>query len=174
MKVFTETQRFNQWWLIVLEIFIIIIISFDLYIKISEFNSGNSDSSITSIIISLIIILAVFILLFSMKLTMRIDETGISYKFFPLHLKSKKVVWQELSKAFVRKYNPLIEYGGWGIRGFRRKGGLRGNGMAYNIKGNMGIQLEFIDGGKLLLGTQLTEKAKQTLQNYQYKMESNS
>ena len=49
----------------------------------------------------------------------------------------------------VRKYNPIGEYGGWGIkgRGF-------GKGRAYNVKGNMGLQLRLQDNKKILFGTQ--------------------
>jgi hypothetical protein len=38
----------------------------------------------------------------------------------------------------------------------------------------MGIQLVFKDGGKLLLGTQDPDKAKQTIQNYVSKMNQNN
>ena len=44
-------------------------------------------------------------------------------------------------------YNPLRDYGGWGIRG------LPGN-MAYNVGGNRGVHLTFTDGAKLLVGSQ--------------------
>jgi hypothetical protein len=47
----------------------------------------------------------------------------------------------------VRKYKPLLEYGGYGIRGF-------GNNRALNIAGKTGLQLIFKDGRKLLIGTQ--------------------
>ncbi len=174
MKVFTETQRFNQWWLILLGVFVIITILHDLYTKFEELQSGSSDVSIASFIVSLIITILVFVFIFATKLKTRIDETGISYQFFPIHFKTKIVAWDSLSECYVRKYNPVLEYGGWGIRGLSKKGGLRGKGMAFNIRGNMGIQLIFKDGGKLLLGTQLPDKAKLTLLNYQNKLKSNS
>lgn len=48
----------------------------------------------------------------------------------------------------VRTYSPLKEYGGWGIR-------YGSNGKAYNVSGNQGVQLEFRDGKRLLVGSQL-------------------
>ncbi|MEN8124516.1 MAG: hypothetical protein ABFR32_05240 [Bacteroidota bacterium] len=174
MKVFTETQRFNQWWLIVLFTIIVVKITYDLFTEFFQIEMGTNTKSLISLIISLIILGMVLILIFSMKLKSRIDEKGIYYQFFPFHFKLKKVAWEELKRCYVRKYNPLLEYGGWGIRRIYRKGGLRGNGIAYNIKGNMGIQMEFNDGGKILLGTQLPEKVELILRNYQYKLEDNS
>ena len=38
-----------------------------------------------------------------------------------------------------------------------------GKGKAFNIKGNMGLQLQFKDGKKLLIGTQKEEEIKQFL-----------
>ena len=66
---------------------------------------------------------------------------------FPLHLKFRKYLWTEIETAEVRKYKPLLEYGGYGIRGF-------GKNRALNISGNTGFQLVFKDGRKLLIGTQ--------------------
>ncbi len=170
MKVFTEIQRFNQWWLIVLFIVVVLIVTYNLFTEYHQIELGAGTKTLTSLVISLIILGLVTILIFSIKLTTRIDETGIYYQFFPFHFKLKKVEWVALTACYVRKYNPLLEYGGWGIRGLSRKG----RGMAFNTKGNMGIQLEFKDGGKLLLGTQLPEKAKLSLNNYQYKLKSDS
>ena len=50
--------------------------------------------------------------------------------------------------AYVRKYSPIAEFGGWGYRiSFN-------GGPAYNIAGNMGLQIVFVSGKKLLIGTQ--------------------
>ena len=170
MKVFTETQRFNQWWLILIFIVVVLIVTYDFFIEYHQIEIGAGTKTLTSLIISLIILGLVTFLIFSVKLTTRIDETGIYYQFFPFHFRLKKVAWEELNACYVRKYNPILEYGGWGIRGLSRKG----RGIAFNTKGNMGIQLKFIDGGSLLLGTQIPEKAKLSLNNYQYKLKSDS
>ena len=44
--------------------------------------------------------------------------------------------------------------------------------MAYNVKGDMGIQLMFKDEGKLLIGTQHPEKAEMVIKNYIHKMDN--
>ena len=170
MRIFNETQRFNQWWMIVLLIIIVLKITYDVFTEYHQIKIGNSTKTLTSLIISLLIFGLVLILLFSIKLTTRIDEKGIYYQFFPFHFKIKKVIWEDINRCYIRKYNPILEYGGWGIRGFSRKG----KGMAFNTKGNMGIQLEFKNGDKLLLGTQSAKKAALVIQNYQYKLKDNT
>ena len=64
----------------------------------------------------------------------------------------------ELTKSFVRQYSPLTEYGGWGLRL-----GLFGKGTAYNVSGNKGLQLEFTDKKKLLIGTNKPDELSETL-----------
>jgi hypothetical protein len=41
----------------------------------------------------------------------------------------------------------LREYGGWGVRGF-------GSNRAYNMRGDQGVQLDLVDGSRVLIGTQ--------------------
>lgn len=48
----------------------------------------------------------------------------------------------------IRKYNAIRDYGGWGVK---RK--LRW-GRAYNVSGNIGLQIYLNNGKKVLFGTQ--------------------
>ncbi len=176
MKYFKETQRFNQWWLIALGVIVLLLVVFDFIKEFQQIKNGTGSKSVTALVLGIVLILLVFLFISFLKLKSKIDEKGISYQFFPIHLKYKNITWSDLSKCYVRKYAPITEYGGWGIRGFGLKGllGFRGRGKAYNIKGNMGIQLEFVDGGRLLIGTQNPEKAKQIINNYIHKMKTNT
>jgi hypothetical protein len=56
----------------------------------------------------------------------------------------------------VRAYDPLGEYGGWGLKG------SSGN-RALNIAGDQGLQLELQNGQRLLLGTQRPAEVTQAL-----------
>ena len=176
MKIFKESQRFNQWWLILIGLITVTIMGYS-YAK--EFrDSGNilNDELLTSVVFSGGNIVLVFLLIIFIRLQTKIDEQGISYQFIPFHIKPRLIPWADLSACYVRKYSPISEFGGWGIRGLQRKGfwDFRKKGMAFNIKGDMGIQLIFKDGGKLLIGTQIPEKAEKTIQNYLYKIDQNN
>ena len=100
----------------------------------------------------------ILVLFASMQLRVQINDAGIFYRFFPLHLRVFSIEWDEVEKAYVRQYSPIGEYGGWGIRF-----GLGGKGKAYNVSGNIGLQLELKDGKKILFGTQRQEDIKQVL-----------
>ena len=81
-----------------------------------------------------------------LKLYTRIDQEGVHYRMKPFQWKFKTIPWAEIDQIYVRKYSPILEYGGWGIR-FGR------NGTAYNVSGNQGIQLVLKNGKRILLGT---------------------
>jgi len=157
MRIFKEEQRFTQTWLIV-----IIVIS--LIVPLAIILKEIDKLSTSEIIISIGTIILASGLIFLFKLTTRIDEKGIHYKFFPFHLKFKTVVWNDIENAYIRTYDAISEYGGWGIRG----GDLwyKAKGKAINISGNIGIQLELKDGKKLLIGTNKKEQAQDVLSTY--------
>ena len=153
MRVFTETQRFKQWWLILLAIFLVILTSLTAVNEYSE--TGKAGSAV----ISLIMVIVIFGLLFSLKLETRINAEGIYTEFHPLPIFQKKFKWNDISKCHVRKYSALTEYGGWGIKGF-------GKAKAYNVSGNKGIQIITTEGYKFLIGTQKPKEAQKVIERF--------
>ena len=59
----------------------------------------------------------------------------------------------------MRKYSPLREFGGWGYR-------VGPGGKAFNMQGNMGLQLEMMGGEKLLIGTRKPEELAAWVENW--------
>lgn len=159
MKVFKETQRFTQTWLLLL---IAVSLIVPIAILVKTYNDGQM--SLESLLLTGVMILASSAIIFIFKLTTRIDEIGIHYKFSPIHFSFKTIRWNSINKAYVRTYDPIGEYGGWGLKG----GWLwnKSKGTAINISGDIGIQLELNNGTKLLIGTQKKEQAIQVLQTY--------
>lgn len=161
MKIFIEEQRFTQTWLIVLLAISLIV---PITVVSKEFLSENNTTTSNEFIGTLLAIIASTCFIFFFKLKTRIDEIGIHYQFFPFHLKYRIIKWQDIKKAYVRTYDPIGEYGGWGLKGgaFWNKG----KGKCINVSGDIGIQLELQNGKKLLIGTQNKEKAIQILKTY--------
>lgn len=87
----------------------------------------------------------IFLLFLYSKLYTEISSKWIAVRFFPLQ-KLKVYTWDDLEKVYVRQYKPILEYGGWGLRGM-------GSNRALNVSGNWGMQLVFKNGKKLLIGT---------------------
>ncbi|WP_204218385.1 hypothetical protein [Tenacibaculum todarodis] len=165
MKVFKEVQRFIQTWLIVLLAVSVIV---PMAIIVNTYFEDNSNMTTNEFVLTIAGILLSVSFIFFFKLTTRIDENGIHYQFFPFHFSMRNIPWKEIEKAHVRTYDPITEYGGWGLKGgafWNKK-----NGKAINISGDIGIQLELKNGKKLLIGTQKENEANQVLKTYQDKI----
>lgn len=165
MKVFKEEQRFTQTWLIVLMGFSLVV---PLVLITREFLKENSEFTVGGFLGVVGLLIASIVPIFFFKLITRIDEVGIHYRFFPFHFKTKRITWPEIEKAYVRIYDPIGDYGGWGL-----KGGFLWNkskGIAINVSGDIGIQLELKTGKKILIGTQKKQEATSVIETYTKKL----
>ena len=167
MKVFREEQRFTQlWFLTIMGISILVPIG----ILINEYNKQDSDLSLSSMLLIILFLLICIVPIFFFKLKTRIDEIGIHYQFFPFQLKFRTIKWLEISNAYVRTYDPIGEFGGWGLKG----GWSSKKGKAINVSGDIGMQLELTNGKKLLIGTNKKEDANLILKTYKNKLKTNA
>ncbi|HMX37488.1 MAG TPA: hypothetical protein PKA94_09390, partial [Ferruginibacter sp.] len=66
-----------------------------------------------------------------------------------------------LSEAYMRPYNSLLEYGGWGIRVGSPK---TGNAINTSQSANRGLQLRFREGRLLLIGTAKPDELERFLE----------
>jgi len=159
MRVFIEEQTFRQWW-----IFLILGSSL-LVCSVVLFNSYSHSTSTAIEITAFGVIFLFFILIWKLRLKTKIDAKGIKTGFEPFSFFKKEFKWNEIDKCYVRKYAPLKEYGGWGVRGSGKK-------TAYNVSGDIGIQIFTTDKKNFLIGTNKPEEAKRVLRRYQEKIKN--
>ena len=159
--LFKESQRFKQWWLWLILLGFNILFLFGVFKQVIEEQwFGDNPMSNEGLITATVLTIIITILFVNYRLDTKIKTDGIYVRFFPFHIKFKHYTWDKLTKSFVRQYSPLMEYGGWGLRL-----GLFGNGKAFNVSGDKGLQLEFTDTKKLLIGTNRPEELSETLNN---------
>jgi hypothetical protein len=157
--LFTERQKFKQWWFWLIHIGINGILLFGVFKQvIGGQQFGNNPMSNTGLLVVTVLTFMLTLLFINLRLDTTIKKDGIYVRFFPFHLKYKHISWDRLTKSFVRDYSPITEYGGWGLRL-----GIFGNGKAYNVSGDKGLQLEFRDNKKLLIGTNKADELTETL-----------
>jgi hypothetical protein len=94
-------------------------------------------------------VVAVF--LYSLRLETEVRADGIYLKMWPLHRSFRRISWSEVKRYEPRQYNPLREFGGWGIRWVPGK-------VAYNVSGNQGIWIERTNERSVLIGSQRVEE----------------
>jgi len=164
MRVFTEEQRFDQWWFRALMLLAFATIVFAIVATLPEIDTESIEFWV--LLVSMAITIPVMVMItFYMRLDTKIDEQGVHYGFKPFHLSFKLIPWHDITECYVRKYSPIGEYGGWGYRMIGRR-----NGKALNVTGNIGIQLVFKNNKRLLIGTQKEDDAKRTIETYKHKI----
>ena len=143
LPIYSEKQFFPRWLLLV--IFLAPLITYILSF------AGISTKTVGFIPYFLIgpVLAGLLIGLANLKTELRPD--GIYFRFTPLHLNWHRISKDEIEKIYIRKYSPIREFGGWGIRGL-------GDKRAYNTSGNMGLQLELKNGKRILFGTHKPEE----------------
>lgn len=90
------------------------------------------------------------------ELVTQIRDDGIYVRFPPLQPFYKKFYWSNISEVYIRNYDALTEYFGWGIR-------FSDKGFGYIVRGNIGIQIILKNGNKVLITTQKPEEIKEVL-----------
>ena len=153
---FTERQKATQKWLwILMGVLILMAVYFTYEITLQTAADTNTED-IVFLVIGWLVILSTFLLLIVFRIDTSISDEGVFVKVFPFHTEKVKYAWEDIEKIYVREYNPIMEYGGWGIRGI-------GKNRAFNAKGNMGIQLRLKDCRKRLIGTSIPVKAEKAI-----------
>ena len=157
-SIFYEEQQFRQplIWILLLIIgtCAVVIFAHGLYTQLYLGQPwGDRPMSDAALIFSSILTLAITIgtglLFYKLKLIVKVDTKGIYIRFYPLA--HKHIPYESVRTCKTRTYNPLIEYGGWGIR-------FSSKGKAYNVSGNEGVQLELTQSSPLLIGSQRADE----------------
>ena len=131
--IFEEKQKFKQWWLWV------ILLVFPL---LSVFPYDNKGVNYYYVIIGF----SIPLIFYFFELRTFVTSEGLWFQFFPFHLKKHLIKLTEIEKIEAVHYNPLLEYGGWGIRyGFK--------GKAYNVSGKKGVKIHLLNGKNILFGS---------------------
>ncbi len=150
--IFREVQTFSSWLrlLLVLSMALAVAISgFALRETITQPKTPNVFVPILLTAVAMAIPIAAAIFFFIIKLETEVRSDGLYVRFYPIHIRYKRFTADNLQQYYTRRYRPILEYGGWGIRySFTKKG------KAYNISGDKGVQLVLTNGRKLLIGSQ--------------------
>lgn len=160
---FYEVQRFNQRWLWVILILMMLtmlgIFGYG-FIQQLVFGIPFGDRPVSD---KVLVISGSLILLFSgglvyifytLRLITEVRTDGVYLRFYPFW--SKVIPYADITSCNARQYKPLREYGGWGIK-------YGPSGWAYNISGDRGAQLELKNGKRILIGSQRADDLAQAI-----------
>lgn len=90
------------------------------------------------------VILLLWLMLFRMVTTVDQDRLTVTFGWIPTY--RRVILLSEIEEAQAVSYNPIREFGGWGIRGLPVS--------CLNARGNQGVNLRLRGGRALLIGSQ--------------------
>ncbi len=147
--LFEEKQGFRQVWLWVMVLGVASLFWAGFAYQLSQVNSrgGHVVEVASAFILVLLLGLGLPVFFFLMSLTTVVEPGVLKVWFWPFHLKPR-IIYLHLVRDYDKvTYNPILEYGGWGIR-------WTPNGKAYNMSGNKGVKLYFYHQKPILIGSQ--------------------
>lgn len=145
---FEEKQRLNLWWLYVLIGIETIVIACVMFIGKNALTNKELQESHYMPLLASALPLLVMLLIHNLKFKYSISENGINYQSIFFWSKTIHLNWNSINRAYIRQYDALSEYGGWGIK---RKLWFKLRDKAYIFNNsNKGLQLELNNNKKLL------------------------
>jgi hypothetical protein len=142
--IFSETQKFRQWWLW-------LILSTVLLIVVTALFYNDAEEGLLAKLLLSCIPLAILLLMFVMRLETTITEDKIAIYFFPFLKREWR--WNDLKMAEVIDYGFI---GGWGIRIWT------GYGTVYNVRGSKGLHFKTAEK-EYVIGTQKEQELRECI-----------
>lgn len=144
---YLEIQRFRHpaLWSILLTLWITVIGAFA-FVMNRQIAQDNDSVVKVSLVIAFVLLTSLIVLFAMAKLSTQINKMYISYKFYPLHKRYRRIAWKSVTKCELVTYQPASQYGRWGIRA-----GIYGK--VFSVAGNRGLQIVLRTGERILIGT---------------------
>lgn len=110
-----------------------------------------------AVLAALALPVAIWSWLLSMTLTTEVRPEGL-YIRFKMLWPERTIPYSQIVKAEAKTYRPILDYGGWGVRGVAPV-------KAFNVSGNRGVLLSLPDGQSLMIGSQRPDQLAAALQS---------
>ena len=150
--LYSEKQRFRQWWIWVLILPTPVICLWGIIQQIIlgiPFGNAPADD-LFLILIAVVFGVGLPLFMYMVGLDTEVTGSEVRIRFRPIHRNWVRYNFDQIEDVQVHNYNPIRDYGGWGIR----YGSL---GKAYNVSGNTGVLVTLKNRSRVLIGSGLHE-----------------
>jgi hypothetical protein len=156
---YREVQSTRPWWLVLLILLpsVLIWLGAVQQLVLGEPWGNDPASDIVMVVLVLTIGIALPLLLLNLRLTVIVTDR-ISIRFFPFMPRPRVIRSDQIKRSQSTRYDPILDYGGWGIRGWSMD-------RAYNVKGDSGVKIWLSDGRTILIGSQRSEELNTAIES---------
>ena len=146
--LFSETQHFRQWWLILLLVGIVVVSWGVVFSYVVSSALVSPDFGLSLLFVGCGVAFGVLLPLFILMLGLetRVDAAGVHFRFAPWQRVPGTIARADITSVEAIEYGTLT-YGGYGIRMGR---GLR----VYNVSGHSALRFGLNSGNTVVIGTQ--------------------
>ena len=157
-ELFREEQHFSGTWLrpimFGISALLFVLFGWGFYRQIIQHEPWGDrpmpDAALIALTTAMFVLAIVLpILLLKSRLVVTVDREAVHILFSPFA--RREVALAEIVGVETRRSNPLLEYGGVGVRWSPR-------GWAYLVSGDMGVQLELAGGKRVFVGSQRSDE----------------
>jgi hypothetical protein len=159
-QVYKETQSYRGTWII----YLIILIELPTIILLLTFYLLAEDKAEMGVALTIVAgtMALIFLFIFNLRLETRIDQNGISFKYFPFIRSWRKYPKESIKTITVINYSPITDFGGWGLKGNKTT-------KAYSITGNQGLLFDVGENKKIMIGTMKAKELEEYLSTWKEK-----
>lgn len=156
-RVFNESQTYRGTWLI----YLILLVELPpvILLTVLFFTSEEKQEMGIALVFVFGIMSLALTLILNIKLETRIDHRGIHFRYLPFIRKWRLISKMSILSAEVITFNPLLDFGGWGIKRNRTT-------KLYNITGDHGLLVDSGEIKKILLGALKAGELKSFLEDW--------
>ena len=122
----------------------------NLYLNKTKFNL------MSVILVNGVVIAFIASILSYSRMITQIRTDGIYVRFPPFQSSFVGFKWENILDVYIRNYDALSEYGGWGIK-------MTAMGIGYVLPGTWGIQIVLKDKTRVLISTKIPGEVNQVL-----------
>jgi hypothetical protein len=165
--IYSESQRFRSTaWLYFVLLLFVFMVTLTLYGLFSQLvlnipfgSNPMSDGGLIAVsVFTLLLPVTLLWLFWSASLEVIIATDGLYFRYVPFINKYRKIEIIAIENCEVRKYRPIMEFGGWGVRY-----SMKEKTICYNVRGNLGLFVVLKSGKRILFGSQDPHKLKAAL-----------
>ena len=146
--LFREVQRFRDvWWIMLLVLGLAAMQWWFFLVQIIGGRPLGNNPAPDAVVLLIWLLFGIGLPVFFLVLGLEVEVSpnAVTIRFTPLFV--RVIDPREIAGVEPLTYRPLVEFGGWGVRGW-------GGRVAYNVRGNQGVELTLRDGRRILIGTQ--------------------
>lgn len=155
---FKEQQTFREPSILGLLALLIVGLSVGLVNQLMANAASNSSLELAPIALIFIVLGGAFAYYWNVKYTVKVNEKGISYQYFPLHDEAQKIKWEDIESIEIVSTSLATQLSGWNVQ-FSNKN-------VYSLSGRNGLDIELKNGERVFLGARNLNKLQKVIANF--------